>query len=90
MKVKIYWEVEFYDAYDNDIITGFDLIEVSDEEFESIFDVADEWLNDCINEKIARSEGYPDNHLRLPKFFNTINISSGINDCKIKKYEEIK
>ena len=77
MIVKIYWKVEF-NQIDNNIISGFDLVEVSRDEYKNIYDIADNWLDDCINEKIARAEYYPENELRLPNFFNTINISLGI------------
>ena len=84
MIVKIFWKVEF-NQIDNNTIKGFDLVEVSRDEYKNIYDIADAWLDDCINEKIARAEYYPKNELRLSNFFNTINISSGIMDFKITK-----
>lgn len=81
MLVKIYWNVLFEN--DNDIVNGFDLVEIEKNEYINIYNIADNWLDDCINEKIARAEYYPPNKIKLANFFNTINISSGIIDFKI-------
>ena len=75
MIVKICWEVEF-NQIDNNTVKGFDLVEVSRDEYKNIYNIADAWLEDCINEKIARAEYFPKNELRLSNGFTFMFIFS--------------
>lgn len=89
MDVNVHWEVEFYRIDGNETKKGSDLVSVTKEEFDSIFDVADIWLDDCIDEKIARGCGYSDNEMKLPMFFSAIDNENDIQGFKIVKVEEL-
>ena len=86
----IHWEVQFDNMNEAEAIVGFDCVGVSREEFDMLPDLADGWMDNAINEKIARGAGYPDNELEMPNFFKTINIESDINNFYVTKVEEDK